>query len=292
MTAETPSAETSARPSRRKRIVMALCLALIPLVILEIALRVMGIGGSIVYREDPDCGYLPAPDQEFATMGHPIRILPNGYRGPVATSDTLFVGCSVTYGTAYVRDDETFPALLGAYNGGVNGWGIRNVEGYLKSRPLEDIRRVILFLPSCDVLRPYMTLRGGLISTNRRMLFRLEYLLRFIWYGFIKTQPAPTSPDAYEANIASVKAIQENLRGRGIDFAVVFFPYREEALGQAMPDTPYVKRMVEEVTAAGIEHHVLMPTNDPGRLFRDTAHLTPEGNRWVAEELRTRLALP
>jgi hypothetical protein len=265
---------------------MALLVALIPLVFLEVALRLMGIGGSIVYLEDAQCGYLPAPDQRFSTMGHPIRILPNGYRGPVETSDTLFVGDSVTYGTAYVRDEDTFPALLGAYNGGVNGWGIRNVEGFLASRPLEGIRRVVLVIPSCDVLRPYMTLRAGLISTTRPMVFRLEYLLRFIWYGFIKTQPAPTDPNAYDANLAAVKSISTNLASRGIAFDIVVLPYREEALGQTMPDTPHVRRMVEEMRAAGLAVHDLMPTNDPASLYRDTAHLTAEGNRWVAEQLK------
>jgi hypothetical protein len=280
------------RPGPAKRAAMAACLLAFLVLFLEAALRIMGIGGSIVYQDDPACGYLPVPDQRFSTMGHPITILSNGYRGPVASSDTLFIGDSVTYGTAYVRDEDTFPALLGGVNAAVNGWGIQNAAGYLKSRPLTGITRAVLVIPTCDVLRPFTTLRKGLISTNRRMWLRLEYLARFVWYGFIKTQPTPDDPLSFDGNVNAVIATHENLGRRGIAFFAVILPSREEAAGQPAPQEADIKLMLEKLRVAGVTCIVLKASGNPSTLYRDTAHLTAEGNRWVAKDLREQLNAP
>jgi hypothetical protein len=269
---------------------MAAVMLLLLLLFLEVVLRVMGIGGSIVYKEDPDCGYLPVPGQRFSTMGHRITILTNGYRGPVVHADTLFIGDSVTYGTAYVRDEDTFPALLGGVNAAVNGWGIQNAAGYLRSRPLTGIKRVALVIPTCDALRPYTTLRKGLISTNRRMWLRLEYLFRFIWYGFIKTQPTADDPASFDGNVNAVTAAYADLAKRGIKLVAVFLPSREEAMGQTAPQTQDAQRMLAMLHDAGVPCIEVKGRGDTAKLFRDTAHLTAEGNRWVADELREPLA--
>lgn len=266
-----------------KRTVMLLVLALLPLAILELALRIAGIGGSIVYEENAAYGYRPKPDQRFATMGHPIRILESGFRGPPATNDLLVVGDSVTYGTAYLRDEETFSALLGAANGGVNGWGPQNIARFLAGVDLAPYRAVVWVLPSCDVLRPFMTLRGGLISTNRRMWLRLEYLVRFLWYGHIRTQTAVSDPSSYDANWAAVQSTHKALAARGCRLLLIFVPYRDEALGAELPETPYYRRMIAAAGESDIPHAVAEPTGDVASLFRDSAHLTAAGNRWLAD---------
>ncbi len=268
-----------------KKLVMGLILALIPFLLLELGLRILGIGGSVLYEEHPEYGYRPAPDQTFSTLGKPIRINDRGYRGPVDDSPILCIGDSVTYGTAAVADDETFPARLGALNAGVNGWGIPNVAAYLQHAPLDGIETVVWLIPSCDVLRPFMTLRDGLISTNRRMLFRTEYLFRFIWYGHIMPEPSPNPFDQFEPNLAAVKATAGHLDERDIRLLLVFLPYREEAMGETVRETPYVQKMIEACRDAGLNPIVLQPDGDPAALYRDSAHLTPEGNRWLARQL-------
>lgn len=271
-----------AAPSRRKRLVMAGVLALLPFVVLEIGLRLAGIGGSVIYEEDASTGYRPAPHQRFSTMGHPVTIVEHGFRGPSATNNLLFVGDSVTYGTAYLRDEETFPALLGGANGGVNGWGLRNMARFLERFDLSPYRAVVWVIPSCDVLRPYTTLRNGLISTNRRMWLRTEYLLRFLWYGHLRPQNLPVEGREYDANWEAVRSTAERLRDGGPRLLLVFVPYREEAMGQAMTETPYYRRMIADAQAAGIPHVVATPDADPSTLYRDSAHLSAAGSRWLA----------
>ena len=269
-----------------KKAFKILFLMLIPLAVVEVALRVAGIGGSIVYDEDAACGYRPRPHQRFATMGTPIEILADGFRGPAARTNILFLGDSVTYGTAYVKDADTFPALVGGANGGVNGWGLQNVARFLDSAADDGFPTVVWTIPTCDVLRPFMTLRNGLISTNRRMWFRLEYLLRFIWYGHIRTQPAPNDPNAFAANQEAVRKSAAALKQQGRRLVLVFLPYRAEALGGTTPETAYAKQLRDAAQAAGIEVLVAEPGPEAARYYRDPAHLTPAGNHWLAGVIR------
>lgn len=269
-----------------KRWALRLLLALTPWVALEIALRLAGIGEGIVYEEHPAYGYRPAPGQKFRTLGHPVTILPTGYRGPVVSSRTLVVGDSVVYGTAVLRDEETIPALLGAVNGGVNGWGPQNIAAYLREADLSAFRRVVWILPTCDILRPFMSLRSGLISTNRRMALRLEYLFRFLWYGKLRPQPSPRDPREFERNVAAVLEASQALRGQHISLLLALLPSREEALGETVPETAFLEPLLSRLQAGGVRTHLLRPTGPIARLYRDTAHLTAEGCRWVAQELR------
>ncbi len=275
--------------NRSKRIAFGLILFLLPFLLLEIALRFLGIGQGILYVEDAQCGYRPAPSQRFSTMRFPITILTNGYRGPVTSSDTLYVGDSVAYGTAMIRDEETLPALMGGFNAGVNGWGPQNIAAFLQHTDLSGIRRVVWVLPTCDVLRPFMKLRGGLISTNRKMWFRLEYIFRFIWYGKFATQTSPREPSEYEANMAALTDTYEFLRKRGIDMFVVILPYRDEMIGEPQIESPFLAELMRLFDAKQIPYARLLPTGEIQRLYRDGAHLSPEGYRWAASELKKRL---
>lgn len=273
----------------KKRGVARLLMALFPLVLLEVALRVAGIGGSIVYVEHPDYGYRPAPHQRFSTMGHRIEILENGFRAPRGTNQLLVVGDSVAYGTAYIRDDETFAAYLGADNGGVNGWGLQNVGKLLEELDCSAYRAIIWVIPSCDVMRPFTTLRAGLISTNRRMWFRTEYLLRFLWYGHLRAVPAANDPSVVPKNWQAVRDAQARLAERGCRLLPVFLPSRDEAAGRETADTPHFQWMLGEADAAGLQPFLAMPGAGSDEFFRDAVHLTTEGNRWLASVIAAEL---
>lgn len=288
--AATPQSQSPRpRPSAGKRLAMALVLALFPLALLEVALRLLGIGGSIIYVESSLYGYRPAPSQQFSTMGHPVTILANGFRAPPATNGVLFVGDSVTYGTAYLRDAETFPALLGGHNAGVNGWGPQNIAAFLANEDLSPYSAIVWTLPSCDVLRPFMTLRGGLISTNRRMLFRTEYLLRFLWYGHLRPQPSPDVPADFEPNWEAVSGTATWARELGRPFLLVLLPSLAESQGTAGTATPFLQQARERAVAARIPHLYADPGPDAAPLYRDPVHLSAAGHRWLADRIAAEL---
>lgn len=265
-------------------------LSLFPFLVLELVLRMLGIGGGLVYLEDPDVGYRAAPNQRFSTMGFPITILDSGFRAPAPTQPLLFVGDSVTYGTAYIKDEDTFAALLGGANAGVNGWGLQNVAAALRTWNLDGVDTVVWTIPSCDTLRSFMTLRGGLISTNRRMYLRLEYIFRFLWYGYLFPTPNTPDPTQYEKNEQALLDTAARLEKKGKSLLVVFLPYREELQGTAMPETPYFNQLKNAAREANLWMVEANPTGAVETIFRDAAHLTPVGNQWLAGVIGQTLA--
>ena len=226
-----------------------LLLFFIPLILLEIALRIAGIGESIVYQTDPYCGYRPQPSQSFSTLGYRVNITDRGFRGPVQKSDTLCVGCSVTYGCAFVHDHDTFSARLGALNAGVNGWGVQNMSAFLRHNTLEGVKRVLLIVPTGIIFRPFTTLDKGLISTTRKIFLRTEYLLRYIWYGILqmgRTHQDSISEEAiFEDNIKAIEAIARRCAELGIDLYVISLPNKSEATGVSTKALDYWNKLTK-----------------------------------------------
>jgi hypothetical protein len=273
--------------SRTKKAVFVLILVLLPFVLLEIVLRVLGIGGSVIYDESDIYGYRPKPSQEFSTLGHPIAIDENGYRGPIHESDILFVGDSTTYGCAFIASEDTFAAQLQGVNGGVNGWGPANVAAFLKNHDLSSYRLVVWTIPTTDLLQPFMTLREGLISTNRRMLFRIEYLFRFIYYSKIDKQPDFRDPDVLDPNIEAIVSATKHVKNKGVRCLLILLPRIEEMKGEDVAETPYLDHFLEGLDEAGIEI-IRLPrmTGDIDSYYSDPVHLSEKGHRWFVEQVK------
>jgi hypothetical protein len=270
-----------------KRVVFTLILIVLTLALMEGGLRMAGIGESVIYEASEAYGYRPEPSQHFRTLGYPVLINEHGFRGTVTNSSLMFVGDSITYGCAFVKDEETFAHRLEGLNAGVNGWGIPNIEAYLKHTDLEGIEHVIWVIPSCDIFRPFTTLRDGLISTNRRIIFRLTYLYRFIRYAIITKQPELRHPEHFEANREAVLDTASYLENEGIQLTVVFLPYRNEAKGEEVREGPYIERMKKALDQRNISYIATMPPEPVDPLYHDIGHLTAEGHAWLADVIKT-----
>ena len=276
-----------------KKTVALVILAVVPLVGFELILRLLGIGGSLIYEESVDCGYRLKHSQRFSTIGNLVTIDERGFRGPITTSDTWCVGCSVTYGGSFIEDDETFAAHLGAVNTGVPGWGIQNMSELVRTLPLNEIKRVIWTIPTGDAVRPFTRLKGHLISTNRRMWFRIEYLLRYVWYkNFNKRKGYPATESAYDHNMTAFEGAWRYLNGQGIEVYVVFLLGEREAMGERFASTPFREKMQDRVAELGIPFCVLDSGTDAPEMFKDGSHLSPKGHKWFAEQVRHRFKLP
>ena len=132
-------------------LVWALIVAGVLVGALELGLRTfMGFGNPILYDNTYITGFRPLPNQEtHRTGGKHVRINNLALRGSrdwpsQRTSGQiriLYLGDSVTWGGSYVDDRETFAEASGARlgaalgrdvltgNGGVNGWGPKNILG-------------------------------------------------------------------------------------------------------------------------------------------------------------------
>src|SRR5437868_2879749 len=145
-------------PARRKRKwrwpARLAAATVILLVIIELALRlVLGLGSPVLYRPDPACGYLPAPDQHLTRFFCRNDINSFGMRSPEVRPTkapgvlrVLFLGDSITYGTTFVDQSQIFTSLLvprlrakvgrevEVLNASAGAWAIGNELGYLQSR--------------------------------------------------------------------------------------------------------------------------------------------------------------
>lgn len=261
-----------------------------PLILLEVGLRVVGIGGSIVYQLDTFCGYRPKPSQSFSTLGYRVTITDRGFRGPVDASDTLCLGCSVTYGCAFIPDHETFSARLGALNGGVNGWGVQNMKGFFEHTSLEGIKRVLLIIPTGIILRQFTTLDKGLISTTRKMYFRTEYLFRYIWYGVLRMggniQHHMSSDVIFEENVKAIESIARICAERGIELYVISLPNEAESSGASTKELNYLNKLTERLKTMGIPYMMAWPDKGMLGLYYDGCHLSIRGHEWLAEKIK------
>lgn len=275
------------------RIVLRGLLLLLPFAALEIVLRILGIGGSIIYVEHPIYGYRPKPSQRFSTLRHPIVINPDGFRGPVNQSRILCLGCSITYGCAFVADEDTFPARLGALNAGVNGWGLQNMAKFLPFVPTNKYEIVLLIIPTGLATRPFTTLRAGLISTNRRMIFRIEYLFRYLWYGVLRVgyRPYPATLEECQANIAAMEEIWNYTSAHNKKLYTVFLKCEPEAMGKPVENTRYREMMEKKAAELGIPFFTASPETNHHAMYHDGAHLSPAGHAWLADEIRKNFPL-
>ena len=85
----------------------------VSLLLLEGALRIVGLQDPVVYRSDPVYGYEPRPSQSANRLGIPIYIKDIGLRDnrPLSAllkskTRVLVIGNSVTYGGSRVRQKD------------------------------------------------------------------------------------------------------------------------------------------------------------------------------------------
>lgn len=149
------------------------------LFVLEYGVRFfLGLGTPVLYANDIYFGYAPIPDQQVKRrFGATVSIDSFGLRGVGDWSNPadfriLFLGDSVTYGGSYIDDSKLFSSRTCAHlnksfrakhycgNGGVNGWGVLNIAGYLRTAKLDDEDFLVITIISGDAERSLTRLSG------------------------------------------------------------------------------------------------------------------------------------
>ena len=157
-TALAPMTDRALQPSRRKRLLQGLALALTSLVLFlaacEIALRIAGYGDLEIYEPDPSLYWKLKPNQDcFTKIGRkPVRINLQGTRGPefetakpANTFRILSLGDSRTFGWG-LTEAETYSNQLQVLlqkragpgrkieviNAGVNAWSYPQMLVYFR----------------------------------------------------------------------------------------------------------------------------------------------------------------
>lgn len=239
---------------------------------LELGLRVTGWPDPGLYDGDTASLWtlrrnLPPRDIPFPERGTRFSVRTNsyGYRGPEPEpGGTLCLGDSTTFGWG-VEEDETWCALMGGINGGVPGYstvqGLATIDHALTMRP----RNVVI---------AYLVRDAELAAAPddaRRPAPSQPAILRAIRTLRGPRPPLPGNvfrvpPEHYAANVA---ALADRVRAAGATPWILAFPMR----------TP----PAEHLAAIG----AFAPTLPAAAFFpEDPIHLTVEGNRLLADEVR------
>ena len=168
--------ESKALANRRG---LALAAALASLVIgAEIVLRILGFGTPVLYLNDLDVGYYPAPNQQVHRYGGDIRTNEWSMRAPAFSKEkpegafrVLMLGDSTLWGGSDIDQTELYARLLESQldtrfaadapievlNMGVNGWGPLHELGYVKKFGTFDADLAVICMPYGDVYRTLLT---------------------------------------------------------------------------------------------------------------------------------------
>ncbi|MFA7382061.1 MAG: hypothetical protein WC001_01280 [Desulfurivibrionaceae bacterium] len=168
---------------------------------LELFLKTFsGLGNPVLYELSPLYGYRPKPNQIIEPKGgmgflYGSRVTTNnlGLRAAGkwdnnSSGKILFLGDSVTYGGQYVSDEQLFSSVAGKSlpgwqigNGGVNGWGIGNILGLVKSYGFTPAEIVVTCLIEEDFYRGKRSAWSVPFWYERPGSALQDLLMHFVW---------------------------------------------------------------------------------------------------------------
>lgn len=296
------------------------------LLAIELALRhLFGFGDPLLYRADPQIGYLLAPNQSVKRYGNRIAINQFSMRSPdlaaTRAPDTLrilLLGDSIANGGWWTDQPNTIsemirqqmarslPATLSqveVLNASANSWSPRNELAYLQRFGRFEAQVTVLLINTDDLFGTAPTSlpvgRDRNYPDRKPGSAMAEVLTRYL----VKPSPIPEL-EALQAEkgdrvgiilqaIQQIQAIAQQDQGV---FLLVMTPLLRE-LGQPGPRDYEVKarqRLVEFAQAEGIVYIDVLPlfnaAPNPAEFYRDHIHLTPLGNQQVTQQVVAALA--
>jgi lysophospholipase L1-like esterase len=306
------SAPASSQPKVRVILrTMAYIAIILPvtLVLVELALRFMGLTDPVLYERDPDVGYRLKPDQHVHVWRNEIVINSYGIRDsrPLKDRDpkrsrVLCLGDSVTWGGIYISQEELFTSIaerkLGnaeVINAGVNGYSItqmiRLYEKYLHELEPD----LIVF---CVIVRdferpPVVQLSGASVAfPEERPSFALPEALKIVQLsaysrtGWNWLQPpsaviSPTDNSSNEAmNIEALAAFTRRVKSKPA-VIVIHIPVTFGMLDREIR-LQYQERLSDNgVRTRSIRRFAGVTTED----LVDNIHLAVSGHRKVGDAL-------
>jgi lysophospholipase L1-like esterase len=298
-----------------KRLRIALRIAVITLVVLEIALRVVGMNNPVLYMSDKACGYRHKPVQSVRFLGNGIFINSLGLRDArefetkhEGMKRILVLGDSVTWGGVTLRDSELFTWKLErsmpqteVINAGVNGYSVEQMVSLYESH-LADLRPdvILVYCIIGDFLRPPITDLAGnstafptekpwLAISRSIAMSRLQIASMTGWewlrpYSGTVSRDGEHSPgDRNAANIATLNRLRDALTPQQ-ELLVVISPQMMDAAANETSN-----RIVSSLNEQHFETIDLRNENPRQDWFIDGTHLSTKGHAWVAEQLAKRL---
>jgi len=303
--------------SRLPRLFIAL---IVLTVALELVLRfVFGLGHPLLYTSDPECGYLPAPNQHlYRFFAHNdinslnMRSAPMQTVKPPDGIRILFVGDSVTYGQTYVDQPKIFTSILNSelpallhrpvevLNASAGGWAVGNELGYVKSRGVHDADLVIFVINTLDMTQPFNDDIPGLeLSLDDH---NPPFAIAEAWTRYIKPRifhqsdadrgsqaPVAGSSQTVEQTIGQLEEAHQRVIKAGARFAIAYSPVRETVGEQFVPlhgqSFPLLKQWADGANVPLLDLEQAYKSATFAATYHDAIHLSPGGHAVVAKAI-------
>jgi lysophospholipase L1-like esterase len=285
------------------------------LILLELGLRLFtGLGNPVIYIADEKIGYLLAPSQKTRRMGNRIEINQYSMRGSsialqkdINTFRVFLVGDSIANGGWWTDKDDIISALvknrlaedlkefrnIEVLNASANSWGPRNQLAYLERFGLFEAQVVVLLLNTDDL---FATAPTSLPVGRDR-----NYPLALVELWNQKFNPAKEIPgierihgetgDRVGINLKAIERIQAIVQQNNARLILAMTPLLREVekTGSRDYELKARNRLQEFIESKQIYYVDFLPIfkdfQQPKSLYRDTIHLSSQGNQLVSDRL-------
>jgi lysophospholipase L1-like esterase len=279
----------------------------------------LGFGNPPLYLADDQVGYLLSPNQKTRRFGNRIRINQYSMRGvdisPIpdpATLRVLLLGDSIANGGWWTDEDETISAIIArrlrqemgdrskveVLNASAHSWGPRNELAYLQKFGHFQSRAVVLLINTDDLFATAPTALP--VGRDRHYPDRRPWCAWAEVFGRYLL-PEPAIPELKEVrqeggdrvgkNLAAIEQMQALLKSAQIPLLVAMTPLRRELEGPGSRDYELAarERLLAFTRDRNLPYLDFLPVfqaiKSPERLYRDTIHLSWEGNQEVSEHI-------
>ncbi len=284
--------------------------------IFEIGLRlVVGFGNPLTYNADSKIGYLLTPNQKVVRFGNRIKINQYSMRyEPIeesrenTTLRIFLLGDSVANGNWWTDQDETISAIIEkqlneklgkdktveVLNASANSWGPRNELAYLEKFGLFDSKTIVLLINTDDLFAKAPSSLVVGVDRNypdKKPPSAIAEVISRYFLRAPKVSEIKEEGDRVGFNLEAIKKIQEISNQNNAKFILAMTPLLRE-VGEPGPRDYEIKtrqRLEDFTLAEKIIYLDLLPVfksvSEPGNLYRDHIHLSPEGNQVVSETI-------
>ena len=299
------------------KLVLVLGAMIISLGSVEVALRFLGWGEVVLFTPSKVWGFLMTPGKEVSVYGHPLSINSLGFRGPeiqdpkpLGTKRIVFIGDSVTYGGARIKEEQLFCRIVASLGRGdgwnvevINlsapGWSPRNWWAYIKKHGLYEADIVVLVLPETDLARQFATMSnaGHLSQASSLRVGNILYKSQILFKHKIGEMLGPQNPviESAQARVANSKPNANALRQAKANALAV------KGLRNLVGASPFLAVLIPSGNLLGkrklwplVEVHLPQALDLRGdlqdqRWFSDSIHLNVEGHQLVGNKIFARL---
>lgn len=301
-------------------IVLAVVVGL--LVLLEIALRLLfGFGNPLIYVTDDKIGYLLAPNQRTRRFGNRIEINQYSMRSPAitvtrpeSTLRVLLLGDSIANGGWWTDQADILSAAMTqqlqssiastnfnqveVLNASANSWCPRNELAYLERFGTFNAQAVVLLINTDDLFGTAPTSvpigRDRFYPSHKPPLALAEAFSRYVLpykppaeMAAVNAEPG----DRVGFNIEAIGQIKTIVSQAGCHLLLAMTPLLRE-IGEPGPRDYELKareRLIDLTQTQKINYIDFLPifnsTEQPENLYRDSIHLSPQGNQVVNAEI-------